>query len=247
MKNKNKTQSYSYNFSTNWDNPLSVDTNVTFKGVINQEIVSSSTNSVMNYGDKYTPTPFAYDVKKYEVPTWSYYRRVPGLVTYSGQGTPNVALLRELPEDIYTQAYNTAVNSVGDALRGNIDLSIDVAEWRTTWNMLSSAVRDLRNIRKNFLKKLPTRLSDRNIANRWLEYRYGWMPTLTTIHDVSKRFLDSSSPGIKVVGYGSAYTSGSVAEHFVVTGGNVPVTGSTSMYKQEYVRIEAIVRPNSTI
>lgn len=87
-----------------------------------------------------------------------------------------------------TGLYNAALSDLSDGLRGGIDLSIDLAQVSQTDDLIRSAahfvtyVRDLkRKLGKNALKA---------IGGKWLEYQYGWMPTLQTIYDTSRRLMD---------------------------------------------------------
>lgn len=69
--------------------------------------------------------------------------------------------------------YNGALSKLHDTLRGNVDLTIDIAQFGQTVRMLR-AVTQLTNYIRSF--------SPRNWANKWLEYQYGWRPLVDTVY-----------------------------------------------------------------
>lgn len=88
--------------------------------------------------------------------------------------------------DIFDILYNKALDKLNDDARGDLDLSIDIAESKQTLKMFKvtdSVVDFTRHIfkNKNGLLKAP--------ASLWLQYTYGVKPMLSTIHGLAEESL----------------------------------------------------------
>lgn len=73
--------------------------------------------------------------------------------------------------------YNHALSDLYDAIRGNIDLTVDLAEASQTVHMVR-AVRNLTCYLRTFHPK--------QWANKWLEYQYGWKPLVQDLYGAAQ-------------------------------------------------------------
>jgi hypothetical protein len=73
-----------------------------------------------------------------------------------------------------TTAYNTALASLYEQLRGDLDLSTDIAEAHKTKTMMRDTLRGMSNLALTFRKM--KRSNPRDWGNLWLEFTYGWKP-----------------------------------------------------------------------
>lgn len=83
--------------------------------------------------------------------------------------------------------YNEALSKLYGAMRGDIDLSIDLIQSRQTASMVSKGLRILRSATME-LHKL-RRFNPRDWGSAWLEYTYGLKPTMSTLYDGFKRIM----------------------------------------------------------
>lgn len=145
--------------------------------------------------------------------------------------SPNVYNWRAFLPDPDTSAYNVALSQMYSKLRGNVDVSIDLIQWRKTVEMLSVYKRLVAGIAFGARKVLPllvsyeslkkgtseterrTRRAKRlrrelnsvadTLAQARLELVYGWLPTIGTIQDLARGCLRTREMGlIKVTGKG---------------------------------------------
>lgn len=74
-------------------------------------------------------------------------------------------------------AYNNALGKLYEQLRGSVDLSIDAAEAKKTFGkggMIHTAAK-METYVRGFSRK--------TLANRWLEFAYGWRPLANTLYE----------------------------------------------------------------
>jgi len=83
--------------------------------------------------------------------------------------------------------YNKAVSRLYDQLRGDIDLSIDLAESHKTKSMMQQTVRAMGNLAQTFRKM--KRSNPRDWGNLWLEFTYGWKPLATSIFGAAHKLI----------------------------------------------------------
>jgi len=101
--------------------------------------------------------------------------------------------------------YNEALSRLYDQLRGDVDISIDLAESHKTRKMMSDSVKAMRNAFIT-LRKM-RRSNPRDWGNLWLEFTYGWKPLASTIYNGGKRLLTEPSGPRKLVLKASAKTN----------------------------------------
>jgi len=89
--------------------------------------------------------------------------------SYSAEVSVPPRLLRD-------HLYNAALSKCYEKIRGNLDLSIDIAEWKQTRRMFKGLANWERYVKK---------WSPRDWANKWLEQQYGWKPLIQTLYDVT--------------------------------------------------------------
>lgn len=206
MKNVNRQSGY----SNTWTRVLksnNTKTSSTNSGNANVEIVTSSTNTVMNQGDHFRDTPFSYTVSRSTPLSFNCFAyNAIYQETVSGTNT-NVVLSRDTGSEQWgvSKANNDAVDGLNSYMRGDVDLSVDLAESSKTWEMLTGSVTRLRRYAKNVLSG--DRGTSKALANVWLEAKYGWIPLLSTMHDlVNPSHPDGGSKIHIVKGNGYART-----------------------------------------
>lgn len=98
-----------------------------------------------------------------------------------------------------TTAYNTALSDLYEQLRGDIDLSIDIAEAHKTKTMMRDTLRGMSNLALTFRKM--KRSNPRDWGNLWLEFTYGWKPLANSIYGSLNRALGITESGGTPHGY----------------------------------------------
>jgi hypothetical protein len=83
--------------------------------------------------------------------------------------------------------YNTALDRLYEAIRGSVDLSIDLAEAHKTKKMMSDTLKGMKNLSLTFYKM--KRSNPRDWGNLWLEFTYGWKPLASSIYGGLQRAL----------------------------------------------------------
>lgn len=80
-----------------------------------------------------------------------------------------------------------ALEKFYEKVRGNSEVLIDLAEAGQTIRMVRSATK-LKSTMITFVKEMlkGKKRSTKEIASKWLEYRYGWLPLLGTIYDAGE-------------------------------------------------------------
>lgn len=74
--------------------------------------------------------------------------------------------------------YNRALENLNSKVRGNLDLSIDLAEAGTTGRMIKG-IGDVISFARH-----PSRWTTKDLANGWLQWQYGWKPLFSSVYDV---------------------------------------------------------------
>lgn len=137
----------------------------------------------MNRGNFRNPTAWQYVVKtsrywKGEVVEQSI---VPGSplynrVGYFGSGVDPPAP----PTWERSSVYNEALEKLNSKVRGDLDLSIALAESGTTYRMVKSLSKVF-----DFARAVKRRFgSTKDIANGWLQWQYGWKPLVSDVFNV---------------------------------------------------------------
>lgn len=86
--------------------------------------------------------------------------------------------------------YNIALGKLYEKLRGDLDVSIDLAESHKTHTMMKDTFRAMKNMSLTFHKM--KRSNPRDWGNLWLEYTYGWKPLANSIYETGHKLLLSS-------------------------------------------------------
>lgn len=177
---------------------------------------------------------------------------------------------KSFDENVRAMALSDLYQTLRDS---DIDLSVDGVQWRQTLAMLAVWKRGLRSIASEMLYVLPVgrktqraldRLNKGNLArdvaarltrevdgglnwlaNRRLEYVYGWKPTLNTIYDLAKLATTPNSRGFVTV-YGYGYLKGDTILYQHHLGNNIPIVNEIT--KMERCRIVCQFSPaNDTL
>ena len=83
--------------------------------------------------------------------------------------------------------YNKALSRLYDKLRGDIDISIDIAESHKTHSMMRDTFRSMFSLATTFRKM--KRSNPRDWGNLWLEYTYGWRPLVNSVYETGKKLM----------------------------------------------------------
>ena len=89
--------------------------------------------------------------------------------------------------------YNAALSQLNDKIRGGLDLSVDAFQASQTYRMVRSAHKVL-----EYARGLKGNL--RTVGSRWLEYQYGWKPSLQSAYDAFELLMERRSFPIRVKG-----------------------------------------------
>jgi hypothetical protein len=119
---------------------------------------------------------------------FSYYSKTgPQLVT----GLTDMSYLWEI--DFGSQS-DEVMGKIYDSLRGSSNMIVDLAEGGQTIKMIRDVL-NFKKLAKNFFTEVvrgkafgKTRGQARldYVTSKWLEYRYGWLPLMSSIHDVGE-------------------------------------------------------------
>lgn len=102
----------------------------------------------------------------------------------SPKGSQTDYLFPSFPD---TTTYNKGLSKLYDKLRGDIDISIDLAESHKTHGMMRDTFRSMISLATTFRKM--KRSNPRDWGNLWLEYTYGWKPLATSIYGTAKKLM----------------------------------------------------------
>lgn len=133
-------------------------------------------------GDHKKPLPHGYEYSRSQGNTM-YYKRFSAYSSIMRTGT---AYAQYLPLIAASTAYNNALKELTDRVRGGLDLSVDAFQGRQTARMFSAAsqAEDLaRGLRRSGIGKLKL------IGSLWLQFQYGWLPTLSSVYGVADESL----------------------------------------------------------
>lgn len=127
-------------------------------------------------GDHKTPNPWGYTLQERVDAKGSMNRIYPSNSKLNSNTSGQVFGSGTVPTPRYSlaEAYNQAVARLNDQVRGNLDISVAMAESSSTVRM----IRSLTRWRRWFSGFGPKRW-----ANEWLEYTYGWVPLLGDIYN----------------------------------------------------------------
>lgn len=90
--------------------------------------------------------------------------------------------------------YNKALSRLYEKIRGDIDVSIDLAESHKTKSMMMQTVKAMTNLAVTFRKM--KRSNPRDWGNLWLEYTYGWKPLVSTIYGAGSKLMAPTPQGM---------------------------------------------------
>jgi hypothetical protein len=83
--------------------------------------------------------------------------------------------------------YNNALGRLYDQIRGDLDISIDLAEVSKTKRMMADTLRGMKTLATTFRKM--RRSNPRDWGNLWLEWTYGWKPLASSIYQASHKLI----------------------------------------------------------
>lgn len=159
-------------------------------------------------------------------------------------------VLNYVSSSFEASALTKAQSDAYEKLRGSVDLSIDLVQWRLLVNMLNFKRNLVRGLVDTALSLRPTvetieelkrRLADpqtrrrrakrmarkvnnllNHLADARLTYVYGVAPTMSTIHDLGMMFMNPKEPGfLRCEGKGQV-TQTIVVQNTSIAGGSLP-------------------------
>lgn len=183
------------------------------------QVVSSSTattvrtvDSVSNYtlvqGDKKAPNNFKYDssFQKYYGGTWDFFTKISSNTYYRATGVKgdfggNPPISRVSWPRVTSYHYNKALNKLYDKVRGQLDLSIAVAERRETGRLLN-AIKQLEDAMKDMPRKgefFDWRKPLRVLGGRWLQWHLAIRPLIQDVYGAVDEFYRHAVPALMQV------------------------------------------------
>ncbi len=152
----------------------------------------------MIQGNGVTPNPWSYNILQNEFVHGKLDYIVGGVLKQRSEGIYGTQLLSRPIRDI-TAVRNKALDKLYDQIRGGLDLSVDLAEAGQAASMLKKSFKLLNLVRSipelgplihkarraehnGTLGRESSAALSKEIANRWLEYQYGWKPLLSSIY-----------------------------------------------------------------
>lgn len=100
------------------------------------------------------------------------------------------------------RAYNACLEKVNNAIRGNVDLSIDLLDARKGIEMVKQMWYTVKSARR-LLDRLEGTKNPREAGSLWLEWQYGWKPTAQTIYECLEQLLSPNAEWLRVREYAS--------------------------------------------
>lgn len=146
-------------------------------------------------GDKVTPNPLKFEKLINYWPSGKFDSIIEdgGFRQWSYRNGPQVISLEPSlsDSDLYTDAYNSALESLYEQLRGQLDLSVSLLEGGQTIKMLKAVSK---------VGRFLTSLKDpKEVGNNWLQYQYGWKPLLTDVFAVADKLVAKPSSPDRIV------------------------------------------------
>lgn len=117
----------------------------------------------------------------------------------------------------FASLQNRNIAKLGDAVRGDLDLAIDLFEADQSVRMIRNVIR-LENYIRSFHPK--------KWASKWLEYQYGWRPMVNSIYGLAKEFSTPPKEGVAHYKFRSREVLSKVAN-------TTPFSGVTDSWKSE--------------
>lgn len=114
------------------------------------------------------------------------------------RGVQSSSTFLSLDENFDDNAYNGALEKVFQKIRGQLDLSVSLAEAHQARSMILKSLRGLENLATTFRKM--RRSNPRDWGNLWLEFTYGWKPLASDIYDTGHQIMNVNPPHITVRG-----------------------------------------------
>lgn len=227
-------QSYS---TTVYGQRVSTGSSPSSNTVVNVPVASRQLSGITSVnGDRVTPNPHSYRLFTSRLPVGTVYSKqgtVWNQVTGPVGQTPQASGFHAVSSGA---ARNLALADMYSKLRGEVDLSVDLVQWRKTLEMMSlyrrfvvgvarsaknlipqvdnirGLQRDLTDARragkrsKRIARELNGALNTLAVAR--LEYVYGWSPTMGTLKDLYEQAINPGAPGLmRMEGYGRQNTT----------------------------------------
>lgn len=233
----------------------------------------SLSNVFSQEGDFRTPNPHTYTKMSWRGLVGSMRQVSSGHFVMGSSGVWHSPFIFSLgwADDFDPSALNSAYSSAYEKLRGTVDLSIDLVQWKKVIQMVSLHRRLLRGISdagKNILSKIElverrerelslarTKRSAKRVgrllnkaanqlADARLEYVYGWSPTMSTIYELGKGILLPDAPGMLVCkGVGKTLQKRTVNGYYV--NNKVPVVHHVTI--SDRARVEMYFTPQPSV
>lgn len=181
---------------TVYANPISFKTDIVIPGAIVR-------------GDKVRPNPWNYTLETIDRGAGSYTRQV-GKAEYNYNGPVNMGSTAVQIEDLSQEidlCYNEALSNFNEKVRGTLDLAVDLAQGAQTAGMLNKAKAVIELTRK-FRRRAASPWKWREITTEtgslWLEWQYGWMPLVSSIHGLLEQMGGDGQGWVKPIRTGNS-------------------------------------------
>jgi hypothetical protein len=169
-------------------------------------------------GDRVNPNPYSFQKTTRVTDLGNLHRRFysgNGYVDIQDRGPISLSVApTAIPQWMIDTAFNNALSSMNDQLRGTLDLSVDIAQAGQVSKMLKDTynlVRSVKAMPKELIKlnvKVFARKGPKNaakaIGSKWLEYQYGWRPLMQSVYDTAQQIIESPQRLLTIRGRGSS-------------------------------------------
>lgn len=213
--------------------PLTTERYEVSNGII---VAQSSTSSFSNsltetfsqsssVGDHVNPTEYSFSKRTSTNDIGSMHRRFySGATSYEDildRGPMSVSVADCSPEQwMVDTAFNNALSSMNDQLRGSLDLSIDIAQSGQVASMMRETLKLVRSVRgmpKDLIKRAAKAYQRsgpkgvaRAVGGKWLEYQYGWKPLMQSVYDTALKVIQEPNHMLEIRGRGNATSTKSL-------------------------------------
>lgn len=161
-------------------------------------------------GDKVRPNPWNYSLETIDRGAGNYTRTPTASALYSYVGPADMATTAVQADNLGREidiCHNEALSNFNEKVRGTLDVSVDMAQGAQTAGMFNKAKQVIELTRK-FKRRAASPWKWREIASTsgslWLEWQYGWMPLVSSIHGMLEQMGGDNQGWVKPIRTGNS-------------------------------------------
>lgn len=165
-------------------------------------------------GDRVRPNPWNYDVQSWFLQDCTYERKLSSTRTASYSGPSQFSSIGasfeppSLSREI-DNAFNDALSSFNEKVNGTLNVTVDLIQAKQTaglFNATNRLVQTARTFRRSIKDPKKWRQVTRRVGSMWLEWQYGWYPTIKTIHGLIDEMGGDGGNWVRPIRTGSSKT-----------------------------------------